>query len=43
MPKDTGTTPVVRAVPKPETSGMMLVGVGLIGAIVRRRRNSSRK
>ena len=35
-----GHSPVVSSVPEPETYAMMLVGLGLMGAIVRRRKKS---
>jgi len=35
-----GHSPVTSAVPEPETYAMMLVGLGLMGAIVRRRKKS---
>jgi PEP-CTERM motif len=35
-----GHPPVTSAVPEPETYAMMLVGLGLMGAIVRRRNKS---
>jgi PEP-CTERM motif len=35
----TGPQPVVSAVPEPETYAMMLAGVGLMGAVIRRRKN----
>lgn len=35
-----GHPPVTSAVPEPETYAMMLVGLGLMGAIVRRRKKS---
>jgi PEP-CTERM motif len=38
-----GRPPVTSPVPEPETYAMMLAGLGLMGAIVRRRNKSGRK